>query len=451
MTHFRGVIPDKSTLPNYILPYTTWEDIKTNKMPGSPPESTILIAQTPNLKQAPLPEQWREFCIAILCKDDRLYIRFLGKPKVKPQTEDILSFEKGSILCIDWRYPNAEFTCAKPNSNIHFLTYNFQICIKSSKFQQVPTVFYISVSAKDWLKWLPCCRRIAVQLTFLEIFQKDLIPTQTRSVYLLKDTSVVKRDLFPKQDIGYSLTGMLQFLRDLRRLQQLPSTTFVNPIGLILPQVSEPENVQRCSIITEEIPAVQATPLQTLLQTQLSDSFKLKLALNIAKAMLTLHHVGDLPDPMFGNMDRSLDSDENPIPIKLYHRDLNFDNILVKQDASVLICKTGETLLKLRPLFSVCSTSPLTAAPEIDTDDESVELGTKLDVYSFSIILWSILSNKLPFPNMTDLQIRQHVKSGQRPPIGSSPLQSLISTCWSQDPKDRPEFDFIVKTIEQIK
>lgn len=82
-------------------------------------------------------------------------------------------------------------------------------------------------------------------------------------------------------------------------------------------------------------------------------------------------------------------------------------------------------------------------------------LNEKLDVYSLSLVLWSIASRVKPFENRTREQVYERVPKGARPPIeamNSYPkaMQDLIVRCWDAHPKRRPSANLLAHEIDKI-
>ncbi|KAF1317830.1 Tkl protein kinase, partial [Globisporangium splendens] len=86
---------------------------------------------------------------------------------------------------------------------------------------------------------------------------------------------------------------------------------------------------------------------------------------------------------------------------------------------------------------------------------EHIELDEKLDVYSLSLVLWSLQSREKPFGNLSRDQVYEQVPLGTRPPVkamsGFPPaMQDLIVRAWDTDPAKRPSAATLAATIEKI-
>jgi len=79
-------------------------------------------------------------------------------------------------------------------------------------------------------------------------------------------------------------------------------------------------------------------------------------------------------------------------------------------------------------------------APEIF---EQKKYNEKADVYSFGIILWELMSESVPFSNISSFSIPIAVIKGERPPFPNDCLKSmkkLIQCCWSGNTKKKTKF-----------
>uniref|UniRef100_A0A3Q3ABF0 non-specific serine/threonine protein kinase n=1 Tax=Kryptolebias marmoratus TaxID=37003 RepID=A0A3Q3ABF0_KRYMA len=84
---------------------------------------------------------------------------------------------------------------------------------------------------------------------------------------------------------------------------------------------------------------------------------------------------------------------------------------------------------------------------------------TKHDVYSFSIMIWGILTQKKPYQENSILQLMVKVVKGVRPDLNAVPRSrpsacagflSLMQRCWATNPNDRPSFLEITSEAEEL-
>ncbi|XP_008811866.1 uncharacterized protein LOC120109084 [Phoenix dactylifera] len=142
----------------------------------------------------------------------------------------------------------------------------------------------------------------------------------------------------------------------------------------------------------------------------------------------------------------------------IVHFDLKSHNLLVNmRDPQRPVCKIGDlglSKVKRQKLVSggVRGSIPW-MAPELLTCEDSM-VTEKVDVYSFGIVMWELLTGEEPYENMhfEDI-IAGIIKGDLRPeiPTWCDPLwRSLMERCWSTDPASRPSFSEIAKELRAI-
>ncbi|KAJ0963648.1 hypothetical protein J5N97_028770 [Dioscorea zingiberensis] len=142
----------------------------------------------------------------------------------------------------------------------------------------------------------------------------------------------------------------------------------------------------------------------------------------------------------------------------IVHFDLKCDNLLVNmRDSQRPICKVGDfglSRIKRNTLVSggVRGTLPW-MAPEL-LNGSSNRVSEKVDVFSFGIAMWEILTGEEPYANMhCGAIIGGIVNNTLRPPIPErcdSEWRKLMEQCWSPDPVERPTFTEITNRLRTM-
>ncbi|CAL9771360.1 unnamed protein product [Musa acuminata subsp. burmannicoides] len=154
-----------------------------------------------------------------------------------------------------------------------------------------------------------------------------------------------------------------------------------------------------------------------------------KQALDIAKGMEYVHGLGFI------------------------HRDLKSDNLLIVADKSIKIADFGVARIEVKPEGMTPETGTYRwMAPEMI---QHRPYNQKVDVYSFGIVLWELITGMLPFQNMSAVQAAfAVVNKGVRPVVPQDCLPALgeiMTRCWDADPDVRPSFYEIVRMLESAQ
>ncbi|CAL9056229.1 unnamed protein product [Musa banksii] len=135
------------------------------------------------------------------------------------------------------------------------------------------------------------------------------------------------------------------------------------------------------------------------------------------------------------------------------HRDLKPENILFDQDFCIKIVDFG--IACEEAYCDALTEDPGTyrwMAPEMI---KHKPYGRKVDVYSFGLLLWEMVTGTIPYEDMTPIQAAFAVVNKNLRPIipldCPSPLHALIEQCWAVVPDKRLEFWQIVKVLEQFQ
>jgi len=138
----------------------------------------------------------------------------------------------------------------------------------------------------------------------------------------------------------------------------------------------------------------------------------------------------------------------------IIHRDLKTPNLLVDDTWNVKLCDFGLSCVK--PSTSVMLTeqvgTPVWMAPELLL---TLKYDEKVDVYSFGLCIYELLTGEIPYKDLTYEKLVQDVgRNGKRPKIPSSvppSLQDLMTKCWADKAQKRPPFTQICDTIEKLQ
>ncbi|CAL5327322.1 unnamed protein product [Camellia sinensis] len=136
----------------------------------------------------------------------------------------------------------------------------------------------------------------------------------------------------------------------------------------------------------------------------------------------------------------------------IIHRDLKPDQKTVKladfglaREESITEMMTAETGTYRWMAPELYSTVTL-------RQGEKKHYNHKVDAYSFAIVLWELVHNKLPFEGMSNLQAAYAAAfKNARPSLEDLPeeLAIILDSCWKEDPNTRPNFTQIIQMLLQ--
>ncbi|KAG7027865.1 Serine/threonine-protein kinase HT1, partial [Cucurbita argyrosperma subsp. argyrosperma] len=220
-----------------------------------------------------------------------------------------------------------------------------------------------------------------------------------------------------------------RFAREVNMMSRVKHDNLVKFIGAC----KEPLMV----IVTELLPGMSLRKyLMNNRKQRLDPRLAINFSLDVARAMDCLHANG------------------------IIHRDLKPDNLLLTANQrSVKLADFG--LAREESVTEMMTAETGTyrwMAPELYStvtlrQGEKKHYNNKVDVYSFGIVLWELLTNRMPFEGMSNLQAAYAAAFKQeRPSIpGDIPpdLAFIVQSCWVEDPNMRPSFSQIIRMLNE--
>eukprot|EP01105_Mastigella_eilhardi_P000001 TRINITY_DN0_c0_g1_i1.p1 TRINITY_DN0_c0_g1~~TRINITY_DN0_c0_g1_i1.p1 ORF type:complete len:807 (-),score=135.50 TRINITY_DN0_c0_g1_i1:689-3109(-) len=136
--------------------------------------------------------------------------------------------------------------------------------------------------------------------------------------------------------------------------------------------------------------------------------------------------------------------------LNLIHRDLKSSNILVTDDTSIKIVDFGTVRVVNRALMTGNLGTVQYMAPELFNNHKYSE---KADVYSYGMVLWEMLTQKVPYYDREVWAIPVSVVRGDRPivPRNCHPtFRKILKHCWRSNPSRRPCFSEVLQWLQSM-
>ena len=202
-------------------------------------------------------------------------------------------------------------------------------------------------------------------------------------------------------------------------------------------------------LIIEEAPWGDLTHCHDIIQEKNSTKLKLKIAFDIVRGLHSLYLKSG---------------------VKLIHRDVKAENIFIFSLDENSVSSFESIHAKLGDFGSIVVSSPYYSqrignyqytAPEALRGCFSVPYSKEIDVYSFGILLWEILTGKIPFQELKENPetcdaIEDLIINGYRPSLDFLPddtpfcIIEIIKSCWNSKPKERPSLGKIISILTII-
>ncbi|XP_077999993.1 uncharacterized protein LOC144452721 [Glandiceps talaboti] len=140
--------------------------------------------------------------------------------------------------------------------------------------------------------------------------------------------------------------------------------------------------------------------------------------------------------------------------LKIIHRKLGVRNIFVGDGK---VCKIASFSHALTTNRQRVNDKPAGRLPIRWMAPESLknsEYSFKSDVWTYGIVLWEIVTlGANPYPGMSNKEVSSQIQEGERmekPPHCTEELYNLMMSCWSIQPKNRPNFNEVAMEMRRI-
>ena len=144
-------------------------------------------------------------------------------------------------------------------------------------------------------------------------------------------------------------------------------------------------------------------------------------------------------------------------PAPIAHCDVKSENVLLDKEGNAKLSDFGLSLMKSNVETSMSNYgrgTPRYSAPEVLRGDRlSVQALLKADVYSFSIVLFEVVTEDEPYYDYNLRQLEADVCKGVRPSteaIVTGPVRRLMEKCWDDKPENRPSSAEFIREWKRV-
>ena len=234
---------------------------------------------------------------------------------------------------------------------------------------------------------------------------------------------------------------------DSRKKIHLSETDNSTSSALSLSNFNEEEYlIHQILMIIEEAPWGDLTSCHEFIAEKNSMRLKLKIAFDVARGLNSLYFKSG---------------------VKLIHRDVKSQNIFIfsldensGSSSDSVHAKLGDfgSIVVASPSYSQRIGNYQYTAPEALKGSFLVPYSKEIDVYSFGILFWEILTGKIPFQELKENPetCETMIIDGYRPSLDILPSDTplciieMIESCWDSTPSKRPSLGKIISILTII-
>ena len=164
--------------------------------------------------------------------------------------------------------------------------------------------------------------------------------------------------------------------------------------------------------------------------SSLSIAHRLEMARDLARGLVYLHEQG------------------------IIHSDIKPANVLINRYNQAKWSDFGLAKTRYASILTLGASAAKSVAWQApESFKEHAELSTASDIYSFGMLLWSMMTGVLPYKGISEIEIISRVAAGHRERLSlemPAECRALIQACWSHNPIMRPKASELVRILSTI-